>query len=547
MMGASGMGNVDRREILLRIVLVTSVIFLCVLSAIVMANHGHFTFSFDDPYIHLAMAEEILRGHYGINPAEPAAAASSILYPFLLAPFLALGLGQYAALLINFLGLLAIGAVAAMILDDLRLPLARLPRLTLAIAVSILASGVISLAFSGLEHVLQVASVLLCLWGLMRFLETGRVPVWFVLALIVAPLIRYEGMAILAAGILVLVLRRAWKSAFIAALIGFGLVAGFSAFLMHLGLSALPSSVLVKSGESMGGVSADVAGLAGVLMRRMGETIQDPRGMLLLLGVVFSGVPFLKAAHRTSHPSDWPPSALIGLFCALIGFAHLALGAYGWFARYEIYALLLLIFGLVAIHADALRPCLARASAWQVTWVSLGFFLLMIRMIAMVPASVTAAQNIYEQQYQMHRFVTEVWKAPVAVNDLGWVSFENDLYVLDLFGLGSGQARKMRAAHPRSGEWMGPMARDADVKLAMIFPEWLNYIPCHWVRLGTLNLASRAVSVPVDHVTFYATDASDAEFILSKIRRFESTLPDGVIFQFADLSVMPRHNAFCAD
>jgi hypothetical protein len=37
-------------------------------------------YSIDDPYIHLAVGEEILRGNYGVNPAEPASASSSILF-----------------------------------------------------------------------------------------------------------------------------------------------------------------------------------------------------------------------------------------------------------------------------------------------------------------------------------------------------------------------------------------------------------------------------------------------------------------------------------
>ncbi|MDX1696293.1 MAG: hypothetical protein R3208_21185, partial [Ketobacteraceae bacterium] len=49
-----------------------------------------------------------------------------------------------------------------------------------------------------------------------------------------------------------------------------------------------------------------------------------------------------------------------------------------------------------------------------------------------------ASNNIYQQQYQMHRFAVEYYNKPLAVNDLGYVSYNNDNYVLDLWGAGFG-------------------------------------------------------------------------------------------------------------
>src|SRR5687768_7918900 len=38
---------------------------------------GDFSYTLDDPYIHLALAENIAIGHYGIDPSESSAPASS--------------------------------------------------------------------------------------------------------------------------------------------------------------------------------------------------------------------------------------------------------------------------------------------------------------------------------------------------------------------------------------------------------------------------------------------------------------------------------------
>ena len=52
------------------------------------------------------------------------------------------------------------------------------------------------------------------------------------------------------------------------------------------------------------------------------------------------------------------------------------------------------------------------------------------------------ALYVYEQQFQMHRFLANFPGRIVAVNDLGLVSYDRPpgLYVLDLWGLASPEA-----------------------------------------------------------------------------------------------------------
>lgn len=74
-----------------------------VLAAILFLNDGQFTYTGDDPYIHLALAENIARGHYGVNLAEYSAPSSSVLWPVLLAPFAPLRVDDLVPLCINLL------------------------------------------------------------------------------------------------------------------------------------------------------------------------------------------------------------------------------------------------------------------------------------------------------------------------------------------------------------------------------------------------------------------------------------------------------------
>jgi len=76
-------------------------VVLALLWAILHRNGGVFTYTLDDPYIHLALAEKIAQGHYGINSGEASAPSSSIVWPFLLAPGARPAWGTYLPLALN--------------------------------------------------------------------------------------------------------------------------------------------------------------------------------------------------------------------------------------------------------------------------------------------------------------------------------------------------------------------------------------------------------------------------------------------------------------
>ena len=57
-----------------------------VYAAIVIAVSSPVSFyTLDDPYIHMALAENLARGHFGVNLGEVSNPSSSILWPWLLA------------------------------------------------------------------------------------------------------------------------------------------------------------------------------------------------------------------------------------------------------------------------------------------------------------------------------------------------------------------------------------------------------------------------------------------------------------------------------
>jgi hypothetical protein len=138
-----------------------------------------------------------------------------------------------------------------------------------------------------------------------------------------------------------------------------------------------------------------------------------------------------------------------------------------------------------------------------------------------------ASNNIYEQQYQMQRFVKAYYRAPVAVNDLGWVAYGNDHYVLDLWGLASREALRLRKA-AESEEWVTSLANRYNVKLAMVYDTWFPQMPQDWVAIGKLYLGKPRVVVGNSVVTMYALTPVNHAALEKLVRRFRSTLPQGV-------------------
>ena len=79
-----------------------AVLMTAVLVAAMARTAGHFVYSLDDPYIHLALAERLARGHYGINLFEVTSPSSSIIWPFLLIPGADTSFHSWLPLALNF-------------------------------------------------------------------------------------------------------------------------------------------------------------------------------------------------------------------------------------------------------------------------------------------------------------------------------------------------------------------------------------------------------------------------------------------------------------
>jgi hypothetical protein len=493
-------------------------VFVVELLSILVLNDGKFTYTLDDPYIHLAVAEQIAGGHYGVNPSEFSSPCSSALWPFLLAPLARTPIGEFVPLFINFgCGLLSCWILLRRARETFRAPDGQEDFATsgarVVMSFVILAGcNVVGIIFTGMEHSLQVLFAILVADGIIQLSKSDKVAPAFMAAVVIGPLVRYENFALTAVACLVVFLR---GKRLIALGLGVGAVsglAGFSFFLIKLGLPALPSSIVAKS---------HLSGDGNFLMRVLSafqESFESDRGVLLLLMVAA----LLSYAVRPQGGKMRVAAA--GL--AFAGILHACFGAYGWYHRYECYVYGALLLGICQFFGENWSKLGKWTSANTAGFALFGLVLSFPYTSSLFTLPV-AANNIYEQQYQMHRFATEWWKKPLAVNDLGWVTYGNDQYVLDLWGLGSYEALSARKSNA-DPVWMKDLAAKHEVGLVMVYENWVPGRTLGWVKVGELHLSRRRITPADSVVAFFATSEACALEIEQELVEFRKSLPPGV-------------------
>jgi hypothetical protein len=492
---------------------------------------GHLIYTLDDPYIHLRVAQNILHGGYGINFGEYASPCSSVIYPYILALTELVGFGVWGPLVINLLAMGSAVYVVGHIFRDYVFTSdgkdsdfigSKLFPFILGILMCFVMNAW-GLVMTGMEHSLHVLAVVLVIWGFLRILDGGtEFPEWLIPAIVALPFIRFEGLALSLFSLVALVYLGYRFRAFVAALL---IVSGlFSWFLFthSHGLPVLPSSVLLKSDIAANAVEGTGwAQLLNAIYGNVKKPLIYPQAILFIISlfIVFA------LSYKACQEGRRQIAIVIGGMTIFTAISHIFFGRYGWFSRYEIYAITLnmisaLILGRFYLFQKNVKE--------RVLWAFLVVATTYIMTTLLTP---TGARNIYQQQYQMHRFAVEYWRQPVAVNDLGLVSYDNPDYVLDLYGLDSEEVRRMRMTYGRYDEKaLSMLVERNNVSLIMVYEELFKpIIPDDWHKIAVLNTS--CVTASSDQVSFYITPKADRTEALEMLHQFAKTLPKGAVLK----------------
>jgi hypothetical protein len=501
--------------------------FILLTFATLYLNDGRFIYTLDDPYIHLAMSEGIHAGGYGINPGEPASASSSILFPYLLAWASPYAFHEYLPFAINIAALAATIVLFRIFLTEIGLDRSRRCRIasTVFAAALPIVMNLIGLTFMGMEHSLQVLLETAIFLGLIRALDRRHIDPWLPAVLILAPLIRYESLLVSVLALFVLTWRGWWRISLFTGLTMAGIIVAYSYYLVTLGLSPLPNSVSAHSLIAHDAVTGShVRAMILSVVAQFIVNLMEIRGPVLLVFAVVFGLVWLRAKKR-NLPRDYRTIALFGLIACG---AYLLFGKFTQLGRHEAAILVVAALILIYLWRQKLAEEIENRSYSRATFFIIclfsTIFAINLRREVLIPV---ASNNIYEQQYQMHRLAHDYIRGPVAVNDIGWVSYRNDWPVFDLWGLASTEALRARRAG-LTPAILAQLVEHSHARLIMIYDDWFKSRPSGtWTLLARMRTSKPAIYAADDTVSLYAPAGADISDLRAKLKAFARGLPPG--------------------
>ena len=499
----------------------------------------------------MAIAKNLsLHGVWGVTPYEFSSSSSSPLWTLLLAGgYWLFGVGEAIPYILNLLFALLLLLTLYEVLTRLRLPRWYLFVVLLWTAY---VAPLAFLAFGGLEHVMHIfLTILFVLSVAPRLCETGAaVPRRPSVALyIVTPLMvmaRFEGLFLIAVIALLFALRRNWRMAL--AIVGLGIlpVVVYGLVSLSQGWSWLPNSVLLKGGfntlfdpllSSDTSIADKIQTIVKFFVRWPYLRLVESPGLLVV--ILTALLLFVWRAMRVRQIFEAHQLWLIIFLCTTA--LHLQFAAVGRLYRYEAY---LVVLGLAAIAAPAreLFQTVAAKSSGEGGYVLRVAGLIVLLVFALAPlasrggrstdAVPAATANIYQQQYQMGRFVERFYnKQAIAVNDIGAVNFMADVHCLDLVGLASRPVFQEKRHGELSPQAIAHWTDSLNVRVAIVYDSWFDdglQFPSSWVKVGQWHIRHNVVCGS-ETVSFYATDSAETSYLAEHLRQFASELPVEVI------------------
>jgi hypothetical protein len=492
-----------------------------------MKTEGRLVYTLDDAYIHMSIARNIVEHRvWGLTQHEIASASSSVLWSLLLAlGFVVSGINVWVPLALGLAFGTALIIYLARALGDAGVAPGRCRVLFPLI---IVLGYVVPNVFSGMEHTAQsLVDVAFVLAGV-NVLAGGRPSFRGAWPLIVlAPFltsVRYEGFFILAVVCVLLTFRGGLRPAVLVCAMGVLPVAIFGLIMMHKGFRFFPYSVLLKAKTEI----PFTAGFLNMLgPRLLIMSLGAPQLVTLLIGLGIT------LRHLIRHGAAfWSRAVLLHVITISVILLHLEFASTWALFRYDAYLVIMALFTLAVTAGPLFRPGLEivperRKLAWVVLSVPVarGFICLLLTPLA--------AGNIYQQQVQMARFLQRYYpEQPVALNDIGAVSFFSDASIVDLFGLGSKEVAEAKINKRYTTEVIDRVTREKDVTLAMVYKGWFKRyggLPPEWVELGGWRIPWN-VTCFNSTVNIYAVAPNEQEHIMRQLEEFSTGLPRGVRF-----------------
>ena len=506
---------------------------------LILRENGHMVFALDDPYIQMAMAKNFaLHGVWGITRFGFTSASSSPVWTFLIAvTYVVFGVSETSPFYLSLICSTLLLAVAYSVLRWFKVS----PKLTFwTLLLSILFTPLPALIGIGSEHPLHAALTILLAFLSARLLSEESPALArrdLILLLAIAPvltLVRYEGMFLILVIAALFCLRGRWRAGIAVGAAGFSSILLYGAIGLAKGWSWLPSSILLK------GSFPRFTDWGTALDSIFGPSYDNMKHAPHLIALVAACL-FLALYAYNKRKTFWDSRQVMTAIFVLITLAHIQFCMVALFFRHEAYLVALGIVVVVAQLADLLpvkvfaalrdRTLFPKYAGGMLLAAFLSYPLL-VRSGAALIFLPQASKNIYEQQFQMARFIQKYYQgSTIALNDIGAVNFLADVHCLDLWGLGNYEVTQLRRRHDYHTPDILRLSRENGVKVAMVYDTWyardIGGLPREWVGVGEWTLPDNVVTGG-ETVSIYAVDESETVPLMQKLQDFSPLLPKGV-------------------
>lgn len=518
---------------LFALLVITTYLILSVLNN----NNGHFVYTQDDTYIHMGIAKNLSQnGSWGISPNSFSSCSSSLFWTSLIALiYYFTGLSELIPLLIGIICSISIVLFVGVLFNKEGIkPAISLFALLMLIYFIDLPYNIIM----GLEHVLHaLVNILFIYYGaeVLTGRKNARKDMFYLVVLAaLMPLMRFEGLvSVLFLCLLMLFYKRfllSISTLLIAALpvVIFGLIS------ISNGWSFFPNSVLIKLNCPELHSFDDFLYMSKWIFGK----IFGPSSiitMVLVILLLAAGAYYFRR-YRLKLSRLFVRDIIITSFFAVNAVFYYAFSSSELAGRYQYFLVAMAFFlAVVLIFRDHKHE----SNKVKIAAIVIGLVVLLSSInfwefdsYMKMNTTPTRTKNIYEQQYQMARFIKRFYNdAAVGLNDIGTTSYFTNAKITDFVGLGDYEPYKFRRGN-YSKDDVRSLVKKRNVKLAIVYDGWLgeagyNILPEEWTRVGQWKIENNVVCGS-DVVSIYAVDEREKESLVENLKEFSGELPSSV-------------------
>jgi hypothetical protein len=496
------------------------------LIASLITTNGHFGYSLDDTYIHMAIAKHFVNdGSWGVGLNGYSSSTSSPLWTLLIAmTYNIFGINPWSPFILSLLfGSLVIYYCYKLLRNN-----TNSTRLFLILVVILLFVPLPIMALTGMEHGLQCFLVLLLIYFGASYVSKSHFDFYsYVILIALANLTiitRYESILLVFSITLLLFLKKRFLEGFFFAPISLFLVTIYGFISLANGWYFLPNSVLLKGNTP----SLTLEGMGAFLLRVIINLYYVPHVIVLLIACL---ILYLRLKDQLQEKEK-----TLLILSALTTFAHLLFAGVDWFFRYEAYIVLILSVILIDMFNKYMFPQIDQIKKGGIHNYGRGIFVVFLFLIPLAGRTGSAfnqypkaVKNIYEQQYQMGLFLQKYYQGKcIAANDIGAMNYLANICTIDLYGLANMDVARYKISNSYTKDKISQIISDNKVQVIIIYNSWFNgKIPNNWVEVGKWKISNNVVASS-DEVSFYAPNDSLKQSLMNHLIEFSHILPSSV-------------------